>query len=153
MLNTEFAPSAERAVLNLLYAYAERVDAGDFDGVSDLFGHAQVFMAGPDHQAVPGPHVGSVMSRFVKVYDGSPRTKHLITNTILEPGESDTLVTRSQFTVLQEVPGLLPLQVVASGRYHDRFAVVDGSWAFIERIMFVDAHGDVSAHLNQGTGL
>lgn len=145
---------AERSILNLLFTYAERVDAGDFDGVSRLFDGAQVYMAGPDQPAVPGSMVGAVMARFVKVYDGIPRTKHVVTNSIIEPDGTSTATARSQFTVLQDVPGVLPLQVVASGRYHDRFATDDGtSWRFVERVMLVDAHGDVSAHLNQGTGL
>ncbi len=145
---------AERSILNLLFTYAERVDAGDFDGVSRLFDGAQVFMAGPDQPAVPGSMVGAVMARFVKVYDGIPRTKHLVTNSIIEADGPSSVVARSQFTVLQEVPGVLPLQVVASGRYHDRFTTDDGTtWRFVERVMLVDAHGNVSAHLNQGTGL
>jgi 3-phenylpropionate/cinnamic acid dioxygenase small subunit len=145
---------AERSILNLLFTYAERVDAGDFDGVSRLFDGAQVFMAGPDQPAVPGSMVGVVMARFVKVYDGIPRTKHLVTNSIIDADGPSSVVARSQFTVLQDVPGVLPLQVVASGRYHDRFATDDGTtWRFVERVMLVDAHGNVSAHLNQGTGL
>ena len=145
---------AERSILNLLFTYAERVDAGDFDGVSRLFDGAQVFMAGPDQPAVPGSMVGAVMARFVKVYDGIPRTKHLVTNSIIEADGPSSVAARSQFTVLQDVPGVLPLQVVASGRYHDRFATDDGTtWRFVERVMLVDAHGNVSAHLNQGTGL
>lgn len=145
---------AERSILNLLFTYAERVDAGDFDGVSRLFDGAQVFMAGPDQPAVPGSMVGAVMARFVKVYDGIPRTKHLVTNSIIEADGPSSVVARSQFTVLQEVSGVLPLQVVASGRYHDRFTTDDGTtWRFVERVMLVDAHGNVSAHLNQGTGL
>ena len=39
----------ERAILNLLFSYAERVDAGDFDGVSTLFERAQVFKIGRAH--------------------------------------------------------------------------------------------------------
>lgn len=145
---------AERSILNLLFTYAERVDAGDFDGVSRLFDGAEVFMAGPDQPAVPGSMVGAVMARFVKVYDGIPRTKHLVTNSVIEADGPSSVVARSQFTVLQDVPGVLPLQVVASGRYHDRFATDDGTtWRFVERVMLVDAHGNVSAHLNQGTGL
>lgn len=145
---------AERSILNLLFTYAERVDAGDFDGVSRLFDGAQVFMAGPDQPAVPGSMVGAVMARFVKVYDGIPRTKHLVTNSIIDADGPSSAVARSQFTVLQDVPGVLPLQVVASGRYHDRFVTDDGvTWRFVERVMLVDAHGNVSAHLNQGTGL
>ncbi|MEY2643037.1 MAG: hypothetical protein RLZZ368_1684, partial [Actinomycetota bacterium] len=66
----------------------------------------------------------------------------------------NTVTARSQFTVVQDVPGVLPLQVVASGRYHDRFESSDGViWRFVERVMLVDAHGDVTAHLKQGTGL
>jgi ketosteroid isomerase-like protein len=144
----------ERAILNLLYSYAERIDAGDFDGVSKLFGDAPVFMAGPDQSAVPGAQVGAVLRHFVKTYDGIPRTKHLVTNTILEADSLALVRTRSQFTVLQNVPDELPLQVVASGRYHDEFEKnAQGEWAFAQRIMLVDAHGDVSAHLNTGTGI
>lgn len=144
----------ERAILNLLFTYAERIDAGDFDGVSQLFSGAEVFMAGPDHPAVAGNQVGSIMKHFVKTYDGIPRTKHVVTNTIIEPLTAASARTRSQFTVLQNVPDLLPLQVVASGRYHDQFTKTDtGEWKFAQRIMLVDAHGDVSAHLNTGTGI
>lgn len=56
----------ERAILNLLYAYAERIDAGDFDGVSKLFAEAPVYMAGPDQSPVPGTQVGAVLRHFVK---------------------------------------------------------------------------------------
>jgi len=138
----------ERAIRNLLHTYAERVDAGDFDGVSALFSGAEVFMAGPDRPPVPGTLVGRVMERFVMLHDGSPRTKHLVDNTIIEPVAVDEVRTRSVFTVMQAVPGLLPLQAVASGRYHDRFVRgTDGAWRFVERTMLVDAHGDVSQHL------
>lgn len=138
----------ERAIRNLLYSYAERVDAGDFDGVSALFADAEVFMAGPDRPAVPGSMVGRVMARFVLLHEGSPRTKHLVDNTLIEPVSVDEVRTRSVFTVMQAVPGLLPLQAVASGRYHDRFVRgADGAWRFAERTMLVDAHGDVSQHL------
>jgi len=144
----------ERAILNLLYSYAERIDAGDFARGSQLVAHAPAFMAGPDQPPVPGTQVGAVLHHFVKTYDGIPRTKHLVTNTILEADSPTSVRTRSQFTVLQNVPDELPLQVVASGRYHDEFVKNDqGEWAFAQRIMLVDAHGDVSAHLNTGTGI
>ena len=141
----------ERAVLNLLCVYVELVDSGNFDGLSVLFAGVPVFMAGPDQPAVPGEMVGEVMHRFVKTYDGIPRTKHLVTNTILESDAPGQARTRSQFTVLQNVPGVLPLQVVASGRYHDEFSQdSSGTWGFAQRIMLVDAYGDASAHLETG---
>jgi hypothetical protein len=48
--------------------------------------------------------------------------------------------------VLQAVPGL-PLQPIASGRYHDRFERHDGEWVFAERRVSIDLVGDVSHHL------
>jgi 3-phenylpropionate/cinnamic acid dioxygenase small subunit len=94
------------------------------------------------------------MKHFVKTYEGIPRTKHVVTNTIVEAQSANSAHTRSQFTVLQNVPDQLPLQVVASGRYHDQFTKIEtGEWKFTQRIMLVDAHGDVSAHLNTGTGI
>ena len=139
----------ERQIVNLLHRYAELVDSADFAGISELFADAQVFMAGPDQPAVPGSMVGAVMKRFVKLHDGSPSTRHVITNTVLEADSDTRARARSVFTVLQGVAGVLPLQVVASGRYHDAFArAVDGRWSFVERTMLVDHHGDVSQHLH-----
>ncbi len=145
--------SDERQIVNLLHRYAELVDAADFDGISELFASARVFMAGPEQPAVPGSKVGDVMKRFVKLHDGSPATRHVITNTILEADSDSQVRTRSVFTVLQGVTGLFPLQVVASGRYHDVFECdADGRWRFHERTMLVDHHGDVSEHLHSPTG-
>jgi 3-phenylpropionate/cinnamic acid dioxygenase small subunit len=139
----------ERQIVNLLHRYAELVDAADFDGISELFANAPVFMAGPEQPAVPGSMVGAVMKRFVKLHDGSPLTRHVITNTVLEADTDSRVRTRSVFTVLQGVSGVLPLQVVASGRYHDVFGRdAEGRWSFLERTMLVDHHGDVSQHLH-----
>lgn len=139
----------ERQIVNLLHRYAELVDDANFDGLSELFAEAQVFMAGPDQPAVPGPMVGKVMKRFVKLHDGRPLTRHVISNTILESEADDSARTRSVFTVLQGVADVLPLQVVASGRYHDVFGRgSDGSWHFTRRTILLDHHGNVSEHLH-----
>jgi hypothetical protein len=48
---------------------------------------------------------------------------------------------------LQSLPGFL-LQIIASGRYHDRFARVDGHWRFTFRdYSMFDFQGDLSQHL------
>ena len=79
--------------------------------------------------------------------DGTPGTKHVTTNVILEVDEqSGTAATRSYWTVLQAVPGL-PLQPILAGRYHDRFASAGGSWHFTERRYFIDLVGDLSHHM------
>ena len=85
----------------------------------------------------------------VIVYDdGTPRTRHQVSNPILAiDEEAGTATCRSTYTVLQQVPGSA-LQPVASGRYHDRFEKVDGAWRFSQRdFTMLDLIGDLSRHL------
>ena len=137
----------EREIVNLLFAYAEAVDGGRFDDVSALFASAEVFMGGPDRPSMPGSQVGSMMEKLVMLYDGVPNTKHVVTNTIVEAVDHENVSTRSYFTVTQCVPGRFPLQVVASGRYHDRFVRSPEGWQFSQRIVHFDHRGDTSFHL------
>lgn len=133
------------ALSNLLYRYAELVDTGDFAGVGALFERARVHMAGPGSDAVSGDTVAAIMKRFVRLYDGAPRTRHTITNPILEI-DGDVASVRSYYTVLQI---LAAPTIIVTGRYHDRFARDAGGWYFTERVIHVDAVGDVSGHLVQ----
>ena len=66
--------------------------------------------------------------------DGTPGTKHVTTNLILDiDDDRGTASARSYWTVLQAVPGL-PLQPILAGRYHDRFERAPGAgWRFVER--------------------
>jgi 3-phenylpropionate/cinnamic acid dioxygenase small subunit len=141
--------AAETSIANLLHRYAELVDGGDFAGVSALFQRARVHMSGPLDESVPGETVGSIMGRFVRLYDGVPRTRHVITNTIIEMANDElSATTRSYFTVLQIVAAP---QIIVVGRYHDRFSrdTATAEWSFTERIIMVDAVGDVTGHLNE----
>jgi hypothetical protein len=47
---------------------------------------------------------------------------------------------------MQQTPEL-PLQVIITGRYHDDFERVDGSWRFTRRRMILEQFGDLSHHL------
>jgi SnoaL-like domain len=80
--------------------------------------------------------------------DGTPRTKHVTTNVVVEIDDAGEEATaRSYFTVLQAVPGHLALQPIVAGRYRDRFERAEGRWRFTGRHMLVDLVGDVSQHL------
>ena len=82
--------------------------------------------------------------------DGTPGTKHVISNLHLEIEEAaGTASARSYWTVLQAVPGL-PLQPILAGRYHDRFARDPDGWYFVERQYLIDLVGDVSHHMLGG---
>jgi len=80
--------------------------------------------------------------------NGTPLTKHVTTNVMVDVDESgDTATARSYFTVLQAVPGELALQPIIAGRYRDHFERADGVWRFTGRHMVVDLMGDLGHHL------
>ena len=133
----------------LLYAYAERIDAGDFAGVGTLFADGEIRAGGEAGAAVRGAEaVRRLYTSTVRLYDdGTPRTKHVTTNVVVEiDDEGATATARSYFTVLQQLEDF-PLQVVVAGRYHDAFAQVDRTWRFRVRRIHVDLQGDLSRHL------
>lgn len=136
------------AIAALLYTYAERLDAGDFAGVGALFAHATYGAAdGPRWQGTA--EVLATLERLVVRHDGVPRTKHVITNAIIDVDDgASTATARSYFTVFQATP-VLPLQPIITGRYHDRFARADGTWRFADRRIFMDLVGDLREHLHR----
>jgi 3-phenylpropionate/cinnamic acid dioxygenase small subunit len=132
----------------LVYRYAELIDEGDFAGVGDLFAAAQ-FRAFVDG-APTDPPAGADAARQLlesttrRYDDGTPRTKHVITNLVVQVDESgEQASARSYYTVFQQVD-THPLQPIMSGRYEDRFALVDGAWRFADRLNRPDLIGDIS---------
>jgi SnoaL-like domain len=137
------------AVANLVYAYAERIDAGDFAGLADLFADAELTFEG-----MPGVRRGrdeilALYEATTRRYDdGTPKSKHVTTNLIIEPSlDSARAEARSYFTVLQAVPGDLALQPIVAGRYRDAFACDSGEWCFASRHITIDLVGELGAHL------
>lgn len=136
------------AIRGLLLDYCERVDAGDWAAVGELFAHGAL---GDEHGSViasGAEDVAAFYRRGTQLHDGSPRTKHLVVGTSLAaPAADGTVVARSSYLVLQAVEGM-PLQPIITGRYVDRFARTRaGAWHFVERRFVVDLVGDVSHHL------
>jgi 3-phenylpropionate/cinnamic acid dioxygenase small subunit len=138
--------SSHRAIGNLITTYAELVDDGDFAGLGALLADATFTGGGAPVGGQNG--IEKMFQDTVIVYDdGTPRTKHVTTNVVIEVDEeAGTAVSRSYFTVLQALPDLA-LQPIASGRYQDRFQRRDRVWCFVERRVRVDLVGDVSRHL------
>jgi hypothetical protein len=135
-------------IRNLLGLYCERIDAGDFAGVGELFargglaaGDGPPFVSGADE-------VAAFYASGTRLHDGSPRTKHVVADTVLaEPDADGVMVARSSYVVFQATDRL-PLQPLITGRYVDRFATDDaGAWHFVERRFLVDQVGDLGDHL------
>ena len=136
------------AIRNLLGSYCELIDAGDFAGVADL-------LAGAVLRDESGKAVASGRDAIAALYaattrrhaDGTPRTRHVTANSIIEVDEAGgTATARSVYVVLQAT-GSVPLQPIVSGRYRDRFARIGEGWAFTERTITVDLVGELGDHL------
>lgn len=143
------ANSARDAIGALIFTYAERIDAGDLAGVAALFAQATYgSVQGGSYRGSAA--VLEVLQRVVILYpDGTPRTKHLTTNLVIDVDETaQTASARSYFTVLQATEEL-PMQPIVAGRYQDRFLCEHGGWRFAERLIAMDLIGDLSRHLRR----
>jgi 3-phenylpropionate/cinnamic acid dioxygenase small subunit len=133
---------------NLLYRYAELIDAGDYEGIGELFAHGQIADDAGNPMAVGADAITKLYTTTTRKYDdGTPKTQHILTNPIIEFGPEGTTATcRARFTVLQQTD-LLPLQPIISGAYVDSFEQVDGAWRYTEKRMVMRLFGDLSQHL------
>jgi 3-phenylpropionate/cinnamic acid dioxygenase small subunit len=136
---------AHDAIRNLLGRYCEVMDAADWAALGALFADAE--LAGPDGQVIAAGSdaVTAMYVQGTRLYDGSPRTRHVTANSIVDV-DGRTASARSSYVVFQAVDGFA-LQPIITGRYVDDFAEVDGSWRFARRQFFVDHVGDLSHHL------
>src|SRR6185436_7798566 len=73
------------AIERLLYMYAERLDAGDFAGVGALFADGEI-RAGDQGSGIRGADaVRGLYAATVRLHgDGTPRTKHVTTNVVVD---------------------------------------------------------------------
>ena len=145
------------AVTELLYRYAELIDAGDFDGVGQLLARATFAgtrsrrsRAAGDIQ--PGTSGAEAIAKLFAMttrrypdHDNTPRTRHLVLNPIVDV-EDRTATARSTFCVIQNTE-TVPLRPIVVGRYFDCFSCDDDGWHFTARQVDVEMIGDISAHL------
>ena len=139
---------ARGAIENLLYSYANAIDAGDYEGIGSLFEHAVIALEDGTPIASGAAAVTALYATTTRKYDdGTPRTHHVTTNPLVEVAEDGaTAVCRSRFTVFQQTDSVA-LQPIIAGHYTDSFECVDGTWRFTERRMKPTLYGDLSQHL------
>ena len=145
-------------IRNLIHRYSEAVDLGRFEVLDELFADATVRMAmgsGEPGAPIEGRTISRMFGGGIILYaDGTPRTRHLVTNTIIDVDESSGRATaRSYNTTLQQVPGR-SIEIIATARYEDTFLLVGGTWRFSDRLIrhssldgvHRDFIGDMSRH-------
>lgn len=138
-----------RQIENLVYRYAQLIDGGDLSGVAELFRDAEIVSPAHNSRQSGFDEVLALYQHSCRLYQatGTPLTKHLTTNVLVEVDDAGVTGTaQSYFTVIQATEAL-PLQPIISGRYSDRFIKKEGRWQFVRREMTVDLIGDCSAHL------
>lgn len=141
-----------RQIENLIYTYAERIDAGDLDGVAELFAHGRIcgIENGPPETVFDGTvRVRQMYEMATRLYDddGTPKTKHITSNVQIYVDASDETARGTSYYLVTQATPELPLQVIVTGHYRDTFHRIDGEWWFDSRTMFVDQVGDTSHHL------
>ena len=143
-------PTDVDAIAALVMSYAERLDAGDLDGVAALFAHA-TWRSPLRTEPLRGAEQVRRAYDGVLLYDGIPATRHVVTNLVVELEPPAGARARSYFTVFQARPDF-PLQAIICGRYHDTFERADGTWRFTDRLILPDLIGDLGRHLRAPLG-
>jgi len=134
-----------QAIYQLMTEYCFTIDDGALQACSELFAQGSWGMAGD--MAEGAAAVMAVLDNVI-LYDGSPGTKHVMSNVSITlnnqaPGSASA---RCYITVMQAVPSLLPLQPIFCGSYQDEFLCENGEWYFKSRVISPDLVGDLSHH-------
>ena len=141
--------TAAEAITKLIYTYAERIDAGDFAGVANVFADATLTFEGFGDAVAGRDAIEALYTRTTRRYeDGTPHTKHVMTNVMVDVADDgESASSRSYFTVLQAVPGELALQPVIAGRYRHSFECVENRWRVATMHIIIDLVGDLTHHM------
>ena len=140
---------ARTEIARLIFLCDQRNDAGDFDGVGELFAHATMGVVGMGDVVCEGREgVAEQYRQAVRVYpEGGARTHHLSTNLIVDVDEDAGTATCQSHYVMFQQTDVLPLQPIDAGRNRDEFERVDGVWRWKHRAINSMLHGDMSQHL------
>lgn len=136
------------AIQNLIYRYCDYLDRGDFRAMGQLFAHADVYLGAIEQPICANARALADMYRdFVRLYaDGTPRTRHVTTNLIIEADGVGQARAQSYVIVFQSTD-TLGLQPIIGGRNLDKFVNRDGVWCFSERRVESDMWGNLGAHM------
>jgi ketosteroid isomerase-like protein len=130
----------------LVHRYAELLDGGDIEGVVELFADAAWRSDATGEVRRGREQIKAVYDRII-LYDGTPKTRHLITNLTIDLVDGAHEATgRCYYTVLQGIDAGAPIETILAGRYHDRYRRGANGWQFSERLFIVDLPGDQSRH-------
>lgn len=132
--------SAESEILSLMNQYCYAIDSGDLKSFGRLLKYADWIAEGQR----PGKDSAS---NLIIYPDGTPRTKHTISNVSIEVDAAGRSATAHSYVTVFQQTESFPLQAIYSGDYFDEFECVDGQWRFSRREIRNSLIGDMRAHL------
>lgn len=136
---------AESEIRRLITTYAHNVDDGKISENAQLLADARFQVV--DAVVVGRDEVARFFINNVQHHaDGTPRTWHAISNTIIDVDSATSAKAVSYFTVHQELPGL-PLQPIVTGLYTDTFEYIKGEWRFTSRWVQPRLSGELRHHV------
>jgi hypothetical protein len=139
---------SHRDIERLMFRYARSVYLAQWDELGRLFTHGQVRATTSDDVASGATEVANLWASVNKVHDdGTLRTRHLLTNVMIEIDEDGGTATAESYFMVFQATDRTPLQPIAGGRYTDQFRRRDGMWWFEEKFIHVDQVGNVADHL------
>jgi hypothetical protein len=140
---------AYESIRKLCFTYTFALDEGDFERVAEVLAAAELRMVWRefDDRTVTGrEEIRDFYADQVLTYDRNPRTRHVISNQLIEIDEAAaTATSRAYFTLLQ-APADGGFALVGGGQYHDGFAKRDGVWEFRRKTIQVDYLNDPTQH-------
>ena len=146
---------AREGIERLLMAYCWGIDTGDFESTAALFGDDGQYGLVGAGAARGAAQVLGMFQASVRTYDGVPRTRHVITNIVIDVDDADadgvatTGSSRCYVQVMHQPPGE-EIRPIVVGTYLDRVHVIGDAWQFAERRMHLELVGDLSTHLQPG---
>jgi 3-phenylpropionate/cinnamic acid dioxygenase small subunit len=138
---------AHEAIRNLLGKYCELMDAGQFAGLAELFAHATLADEHGNVFATGSDEMHRMWERQTILYGGSPRTRHVRANPVIDVDDDAGIAQVSSSYVVFQGTDDVPLQPIVTGRYLDTFTRGEGGWHFTQRRYAIDHVGDLSHHL------
>jgi len=138
--------SNREEILDLMHRYAFLIDNGEIEEWASLFEHGEWGAEGSP-LLVGKDALVEMINAFIRIYpDGTPRTRHAISNVSISIDEANNSASAISYITLSQQTDEFPLQVIFTGEYHDRFERVDGHWRFAKRVTKRPFLGDMSAH-------
>ena len=137
-------------ILALMHRYTYLIDRGNLEGFAGLFASGEWGAEGD--KLLTGSEMLEMLRREVTLYpDGTPRTRHVVTNIELDVDEEHGVAKGQSYITLFQQTDDFPLQVIFSGEYHDEFVRENDVWRFDKRIIKGPMFGDQSRHIKSAS--